>query len=409
MPLTNSPRHRAVLCLVRERAMVTRSDISDATGLSVSQVSRLTSNLRALGLITVEHRIGGTEGRPTEVLALAGDSRYVVGLDLGWLSQLAVVANLRGEVVASIATSVPLTTGREAILDHVVQLVNAVLANASVDSDKVLGLGVGLRAVVDPITGVIAGGPETPMWSPAWINFAIRDELLNAFPWDQIAVDDTVRALGVAEGRYGRGLGEQDFIYVLADTGIGAAIMIGGRAYLGASRTAGEIGHITLDPDGEPCGCGKVGCLETLASTSALVRRAKEQMGDPEITIEALIALAQNGSPAAAEMLVEGGEALGRGLAVLLNVLAPTLVVVGGVATSSDIYLDSAKRVARAEALSYVGREMRVVRSDIGPLAGAAGAGAMILDAFFNPSPGVEIKRRTGSTTAISSRERGRT
>jgi predicted NBD/HSP70 family sugar kinase len=405
MSLINSQRQLAVLRFVRDRATVTRAEICEATGLSMSQVSRLTSNLRSLGLITVDRLIGGSEGRPTEILALAGDSRYVIGLDIGGLSQLAVVANLRGEVVASIATTTALTAGREALLEHVISLVNDVIDRASISSSDILGLGVGLRAVVDPITGVIAGGPETPKWSAAWIDFAIRDELSSAFPWELIAVDDTVRALGVAEGRYGRGVGEHDFVYVLADSGIGAAIMIDGRPYLGANRTAGEIGHITLDPNGEPCGCGKIGCLETIASTSALLRRANERFDSPPKSIDELIDTAASGNDAAVRLLKEGGEALGRGLAILHNVLAPSLFVIGGVATFSEIYLESANRVARAEALNYRGRDMRIVPSDVGPLAGATGAGAMILDAFFNPVTGKELRRKRSARAGKIARE----
>ncbi|MCC6790767.1 MAG: ROK family transcriptional regulator, partial [Thermomicrobiales bacterium] len=170
MTLVNNPRQRAVLSFIREHASVTRSDIALATGLSVSQVSRITSRLRDRGLITVERLLGGTEGRPTEVLALAGDGRYVIGLDIGGLSQKAVVVNLRGEVVASVNAEQPLTIPRPDLLAAIIGLVDEVRSRAGISPDNVMGLGVGLRAVVDPVAGVITGGPETPGWTPSWID-----------------------------------------------------------------------------------------------------------------------------------------------------------------------------------------------------------------------------------------------
>jgi predicted NBD/HSP70 family sugar kinase len=400
--LIHSQRQLAVLRLVRERATLSRAEICSATGLSMSQVSRLTSDLRAHGLITVERTIGGTEGRPTELLALAGDSRYVVGLDVGGLSQQAVVLDLRGQIVASLSTSISLSLGRDALLAQVSKLVRDVLARASVPDERVLGLGVGLRAVVDPIAGVIAGGPETPRWSPAWINLPIRDELAKLFPWDLIEIDDTVRALAVAERRFGHGAGQQDFVFVLADSGIGAALMINGRPYLGPNRTAGEVGHITIDPNGEPCGCGKVGCLETIASTSALIRRSAQALSQPVESVSELDALSESGSAEASRLLDEGGVALGRGLAILHNVLASSLCVIGGQAVASERYLAAATRTAEAQSLSYLGRQLRIVRSETGPLAGATGAGTMILDAFFDPPSGVERRRGRASRSSGS-------
>lgn len=400
MSLASTPRERAVLRFVRQRGAVTRAEIAASANLSVSQVSRLTSTLRDRELITVERRLGGSEGRPTEVLALASHGRYVVGLDLGGLSQRAVVANLRGEVITSLVTEESLIGARGEFLSHVVRLVHDVLAAAGIVSERVLGLGVGLRAVVDPIRGVITAGPETPGWSPAWMDFAILDELARVLPWEEIQIDDTVRALGIAERRYGQGVDETDFVYVLADTGIGAAIMIGDRPYIGPGRTAGEIGHVTLDPLGERCGCGKFGCLETIASTGALERRARALLDARHHTLAGLIEAEAAHDPVAGEILTLGGEGLGRGLAMLLNLLAPKLVVMGGGAVASRTYLEAAIRVAEAETLRDVGREVRFERSNLGPLAGAAGAATMILDVLFDAD---EHMTRRGRARVVAS------
>ena len=256
--------------------MITRAEIAERLQSSASQVSRLTAPLIKRKLVTVEPRLPFVEGRPTELLALADATHYVVGLDVGGLAQDAVITNLQGAIVGSAHVSGSPPESRATIVDQLVELVDAALADAGVSREQVLGVGVGVRAIIDPVSGVISAGPETPAWSPIWVDFDLRNQLAQALPWPRIVIDDTVRALAAAERRYGSARGTDDFVYLLADSGIGAAIMIDGRPYIGPGHLAGEVGHITLDRDGPMCGCGRRGCVEMYASTSAMVALGRE-------------------------------------------------------------------------------------------------------------------------------------
>ena len=388
-------RQLEVLGIIRDRGVITRAEIAERLHASASQVSRLTAPLIARELVAVESRLAHVEGRPTELLTLARDRHYVAGLDIGGLAQETVIANLRGEVVGSAHAAGPLPNSRAAIVAHLVALVDAALADAEVVSEQILGAGVGVRAIVDPVSGIVSAGPETPSWSPLWSDFDLRTELALALPWQRLVVDDTVRALAAAERRLGAAAGFDDFVYLLADSGIGATLMIGGHPYIGPGHLAGEAGHITLDRDGPMCGCGRRGCVECYASTSAMVERG--QAFDPGIeTIDDLIARAESGDARMRQILADGGIALGRAIAIVLNLLSPALIVIGGAAVASATYLEQARDTAKAEALGQSFRTARIVPSDIRVSSGAQGAATLILDEIFTPS----VARETNDTSA---------
>ncbi len=396
--LSVTPRQLEVLALIREHGTVTRAEIGARLGSSASQVSRLTAPLIALGLVTVEQRLPHAEGRPTELLALAGDTHYVIGIDIGGRAQEAVVANLRGTVVGAAQAAGPLPDRRAAIIEHLVSLVDRALADACVSQQQVLGAGAGVRAIIDPVSGVISAGPETPSWSPLWSEFDLRAELTQALPWRRVVIDDTVRALAASERRYGNAAGFDDFVYLLADSGIGAALIIEGRPYIGPGHLAGEVGHITLDHDGPLCGCGRRGCVECYASTSAMIELGRGL--DPEIaTIDDVIERARNGAPQMLRILETGGTALGRAVAIIINLLSPALIVLGGAAITSADYLDRVYATARAESLEQPFRAVRIVPSDIRVSSGARGAATLILDELFSAS----AQRQKGVQGQVSS------
>jgi len=383
--LAITPRQLEVLGLIRDHGVVTRAEIGARLGSSASQISRLTAPLIALDLVTVEQRLTHAEGRPTELLALADDTHYVAGLDIGGRTQEAVVANLRGTVVGVAHAAGPLPDRRAAIIDHLVSLVDRALADAGISQQQVLGAGAGVRAIIDPVSGVISAGPETPSWSPLWSDFDLRAELARALPWRRVVIDDTVRALAAAERRYGNATGFGDFVYLLADSGIGAAFIIDGRPYIGPGHLAGEVGHITLDQNGPICGCGRRGCVECYASTSAMIELGRAL--DPGIeTIDELIERANAGDLRMRRILDAGGVALGRAVAIIINLLSPALIVLGGAAITSADYLDRVYATAQAESLEHPFRAVRIVPSDIRVSSGARAAATLMLDELFSAS-----------------------
>lgn len=390
-----TPRQLEVLRIVRDRGVITRAEIAELLQSSASQVSRLSAPLIARHLVAVEPRLPLVEGRPTELLALADDAHFVIGLDIGGLAQEAVVANLSGGVIGSARAAGPLPDSQHSIIERLVELVDAAVVDAAISSTQILGVGAGVRAIIDPISGIISAGPEAPAWSPHWTDFDLRDQLANALAGPKVVIDDTVRALAAAERRYGNAAGFDDFVYLLADSGIGATFVIDGHPYIGPGHLAGEIGHITLDRNGPLCGCGRRGCVECYASTSALVERAREL--DASIgAIGEVIVRSDAGDLGMQTVLTEGGAALGRAIAIVINLLSPALIVIGGAAVASHDYLEAARATAQAESLTQPFRTACIVGSDAPINSGAHGAATLMLDELFSPSSS-KITTRTNA------------
>jgi predicted NBD/HSP70 family sugar kinase len=271
------------------------------------------------------------------------------------------------------------------------------LASSGLSSGAILGIGVSLWASVDPSSGVVSSWTETPTLSATLKDFAIRDALQAAWQSPHIVVDDIVRNLGIAEVEYGHHQGNsEDFLFALADTGIGLAIMLAGAPYVGPYQIAGEIGHIPMAGVTIPCNCGNTGCLETVASVNAIMRAIHQRLSESNVrstlrnienqaTIQDAMAAAESGDKLAYQVITEAGQYFGSGLATAVNLLGPKMIIVGGTLAKSSVYLDAARRNLRLQALSKISTGVRIEPSQLDDLAGARGAAARVLNKLFEP------------------------
>jgi glucokinase len=199
-----------------------------------------------------------------------------------------------------------------------------------------------------------------------------------------VGLEHDAKAAALGEFHYGAGQGEQNMVYIVVGTGVGAAIILDGELYRGARNAAGEVGHITLDRHGERCSCGSKGCVETYVSGPWLARRYQRAIAESERAPELedgrtfsgadVTRLAGRGDALAARVLVEGGEALGMAVASMAMVLDIHLYVVGGgVAQAGDLLLGPARRTVPECSYPSVSRRVRIVPSalgDDGPILG---------------------------------------
>ena len=395
MTSLNSDRHLAILRMIQAAGQVTRRDIADRMGLSLSIISRLTADLLERQLLSDNGKLQSRGGRPSDLLNLNVTAGYVIGLDLGSTHQGAVVADLAGGSVATLVEPTELSSDREVIVRNIERLIERAIAEAGVPRTTILGIGLGLQAIVDPAAGVVRGWPNTPAWSDVWMDFPIRDVLAARLPWSLLVIEDTVRAMAIAEAAHGAGTSNEDFVYILDRTGIGAALMLNGAPYLGSNHVAGEIGHVRLTNAQIPCKCGNVGCLETLASSPAILAHTYQRLGESQIlsslrsfgtrlTIADVIAEAERGDKLAYQVLTEAGEYLGKGLAILLNLLGPRLIVIGGQLAASTVVLDAARRMMKFTALTQAAQDVVIKQSQLNDFAGAHGAAAIALSRLFS-------------------------
>jgi len=269
--------------------------------------------------------------------------------------------------------------------------------SAEVDRTVILGLAKEVLKGANPtVIGVSFGGPVRSKEGvvilshhvPGWQNFPLAQWLSEQFGAPAI-VENDANAGALGEWRYGAGKGTRCLLYVTVSTGIGGGIIIDGKVYHGADDLAGEIGHMTLDPNGPPCTCGKRGCLEALASGPAIARKAREMLlalpgegrvlrelvkGDLEkISAQNVSTAAALGDSLAVEVLRMAGTALGFGLAQAISLLNPELVVLGGgVVKAGEFFVNPAREAAQKYVVPGARVKITLARlGDDAPLWGA--------------------------------------
>jgi len=267
-----------------------------------------------------------------------------------------------------------------------------------IQAAELIALGVGVAGIVNTRTGVVLDWPSTPEWTEGWRGLNVPQQVVARLGVKPVIVDDSVRAMGTVARRFGPAQGVENFLYVFLGNGIGSAIFADGRLYSGSCGIAGEIGHVAVDENGPWCSCGSRGCLEVMASTSAVLRRARERLAEPSLmsslrdpferdalTLGALIEAAVAGDKLAYQILDEAGTYVGRVLAIALNLLGPEMVILGGpLAMGDGVILDAVQRQVRLHALQPVYAETRIVCDDQGEFAGARGAALRALDTLFD-------------------------
>ena len=317
------------------------------------------------------------------------DPGQAVGVDVGGTKILAVRIARDGEVQARAGAETP-AEDQEATLVAMVEAARAIMA------PEVLAVGVGAAGIVDVANGTLRYAPNL-----AWRDVAIVERMRAALGLP-CQLDNDANAAAYAEFRLGAGRGYRHVLLVTVGTGLGGGIVTDGRLFRGAHGFAAEIGHVVVEPDGPVCGCGNRGCWERVASGSTIGRLGREEArrqpgselarlaeGDPDAVTGRLVTrAAEAGDPAASEILAEVGRRLGVGIAGLVNILDPQIVVVGGGAIAAGELLLEPARAAFAETVEGVGHRPRVpiVAAQLGPDAGAVGSAALALEELGRPA-----------------------
>jgi glucokinase len=256
------------------------------------------------------------------------------------------------------------------------------LAQAEANPDALAGVGVGFAGLTDH-DGTVVKAPNLAGWNHVHLR-AILEQRLRV----PVAVGNDANVAAVAEHQTGAGLGCDDIVYLAIGTGIGAGVIVGGRLVLGDSGVAGEAGHMVVSPNGPRCACGNSGCLEALASGSALEREARSRMGSPParssgaITAPQLFEAAARGDPIAREIVAEGSHFLGVGLANLVNLLDPKAIIIGGgLSHQWEGYIAPAiQGMNKAIALTRPSANVQVLPAGLGDRSVALGALALAQD-----------------------------
>lgn len=367
----------AVLDRLHLSGSISRSELTQITGLNRSTIADLIGELVGLGL--VEEGPGAVTagpGRPSPIARPRPEGSVTLALELSVDSIAAATVGLGGHVYNQVRVARPRAFFTpEETAEHLAQLAGP-LISALPQGHRLIGIGVAMAGIVRRDDGFVHLAPNLG-WRDVELG-SILDQALGLGAPLVMANEADLGAL--AESRRGAGSTARQMVYIAGEAGIGAGIVQDGHPMLGVSGYAGEVGHMLINPGGRCCTCGARGCWETEAGEAALARRAGMEGMVGQHLADRIVAAAEEEDPRVLEALAETGRWMGRGIGNLINVFNPDRIVVGGIYHIYFPYFEpSLTEEARAVALSAPGSAVGIVRSELGEDAALVGAAELAL------------------------------
>ena len=313
-----------------------------------------------------------------------------LGIDLGGTKILTAVIDAAGKMLSRDHSVTPTAKGQEAVIEAIMESTKRSLSEAGMTSEDLTAVGIGAPGLSNPETGILYTSPNLP----GWHDVPLRDIISKEFGKTTYLINDG-SAAAVGELYFGAAKRARDFIYITVSTGIGGGIVVNGEIYAGSTGTAGELGHMVIDDDGPLCNCGNTGCWEMLASGTALASEAKRIIergtdttildyagGNIEkVKAEAIHEAAVAGDDLANRLIARNAYYLGVGLANLINIFNPEVIVIGGgLSNIGDLLLLPAYEEAGRRAFKQSYQSMHFTLADLGRNSGVIGAAAYALE-----------------------------
>ncbi len=318
---------------VLKRGPIARVEIARRTGLSQAAVTKAVGPLIHSGLISPgEHSPSLSPGRPTRPISVNEDAQLAIGVTVRVDEIFGVVTTMRANVLHTVYRPLA-STSVESVIDGVIEVVAAIDARLGSAASKVLGVGVAVSGDVDTAAGVVRDSPRLN-WRQVELGRMLQDRLHRT-----VVLENDVHALTVAEEWFGIGVDADSFAIVTIGAGIGCGLFLNGDVVDGAFGVAGEIGHLPLAHNDIVCSCGRRGCVETVASSSAILNAARAATGDPLLTMREAVQSARSGDPAVVAVFEQAADLIGTALATVANLVGPGVIIVAGESvTEFDIY-----------------------------------------------------------------------
>jgi len=318
------------------------------------------------------------------------EEKLYIGIDLGGTKIFTGLVNPAGELLSQDYRKTKAKRGVDSVVQRIIDSVAAVREHAG--ETEIQAIGIGAPGPVEPVKGMVVGPPNLPGWQ----RVPLRQMIETALDIPTYLENDA-NAAALAEHRFGAGRGAQHMLYVTVSTGIGGGLIINGQLYGGATGSAAEVGHMIVLPEGPHCGCGNRGCLEAVASGTAIAREGRELVlrgiptliadlsnADAELVTAKVVAdAAQQGDVEAREIISKAMSYLGVGIASLVNILGPELIVIGGSLTKlGEILFDPVRRAVAKRAFPLLAQTVKIVPAELGDEVGVLGAAAVAMLPF---------------------------
>jgi len=387
---------QVVLETIRGASGVSRTEIAQDTGLTAQTISNIVRRLLDEGLVVESGKKSSARGgKPKVNLEINPDAGYALGAQIDRDEIALVLLNLGGQPLRRVRHAMPAGQAPEEVVRLLAKSAKVLIQEAGGVDRKMLGLGVASPGPLDPENGVLYEPPGFKNWEEVPIKQMLQER--TGYP---VLVDNDAMAAAVGERWVGKARGTDNYAFVYNGWGLGAGLFLEGHVYRGATGTAGEFGHTSLDPNGPECECGNRGCLIRYCSPREIISAVERRLRAGEsssllyswlkkpgqLDLATIRAAAIAGDRVAAEELAASGRMLGRAIVGMVNLLDLQMVVLGGKALGEAAYIYRREVEEALRKILYPERrEVRVELSCAGEDSGAVGAASVVLHAAYSP------------------------
>lgn len=367
--------------ILRDGQPRTRSELAAVTGLARTTVAMRIDALTDLGLVGPVGEAASTGGRPSSLFAITASGRYVIGVDIGASHVRVALSDITGRVLEEMNTILAVSEGPRVILDAAIASARELIERAGRQTEDLLAIGVGVPGPVEFNTGRPINPPIMPGWDRFDVAGWIRQEL--DVP---VLVDNDVNIMALGEREHSWP-DVDHLLFVKIATGIGAGVISGGFLQRGAQGTAGDIGHVYVSRGAEiACNCGNFGCLEALASGSAIAR-ALTAAGIPAKNSRDVVDLVKNGNVNAIQAVRQAGRDVGEVLTTCVSLMNPSVIVLGGaMAEAGEHLIAGVREVVYRRSMPLATEALHITLSQTGADAAVLGASMLAIHHSLSPA-----------------------
>ena len=382
-----------ILNIVRDNSPVSRKQISKLSKLSIATTKRLIEELLRDNLIIEVGQTNNTRGRKASLLQLNEEYCRSIGVNIIPDALEIAALSFTGSVIYEKTIS-SVKPDREAIFPLLEGELRLVLESIeSTYNGHLLGIGIGIAGLVDINRGTVLFTPNMTGWEDAALGPLVSD----LFGTD-VFVDDSVRCMAISEKRYGVARELRNFLYIYIGKGVGSGVLLDGRIYRGAHGVAGEFGHITIKQNGNLCNCGNRGCLEAHVSESRIVEYVQRNIssnvhsslsgilhGKNSITLMDILHHADEGDKLANLTINNVSENIGMGIANLVNVFDPGVIILGGevIDTFGENMMDNIIRVVKLKAINTIASQTSIIAASVESYSASRGAATLLIEKYL--------------------------
>lgn len=378
--------------LLRDSRPRTRSELAARTGLSRSTIAARIDALLDIGLIGAVGPALSSGGRPPSTFAFAPESRSVLAADLGAAHGILALTDLAGTVIDHLRADVDITTGPVPVLDWVGRGFGELLQRNGRDAATLAGIAIGVPGPVEHSTG----RPTKPPIMPGWNDFDIPGTIQRTFDVP-VLVDNDVNIMALGEQSF-NWPDTENLMFVKVATGIGVGIISGGELQRGAQGSAGDLGHVQVPGGADtPCRCGNTGCLEALAGGPAVARNLAAY-GIEVATAAEVGKLAEANNTAAIQVLRQAGRDIGSVLAMCVNLLNPSVIVLGGrLANAGEHVIAGVRELVYFRSTPLATQHLVIAGSAAREMAGVRGASMLVVQHVLSAAAVDDMIQRHGA------------